>query len=130
MVGSQIGVTACGEEDEAAKSETVTVERPARQAPKPKPRKPRPSPPPVEEKRPPADGGGIVVPNVVGKDHQLAQDTMQGAGLYLLKEEDATGQNRLLLYDRNWVVVSQNPAAGTMASEDTTITLRAKMDDE
>lgn len=53
MVGSQIGVTACGEEDEAAKSETVTVER-----------------------------------------------------------------------------FSQNPAAGTMASEDTTITLRAKMDDE
>ena len=32
----------------------------------------------------------IRVPNVVGIDHQLAQDTMQAAGLYNLAEEDAT----------------------------------------
>jgi len=67
---------------------------------------------------------------VVGKDHQLAQDTLQAAGLYLLQEEDATGQGRLLLLDRNWVVVSQDPPAGTTVSEDATITLSAKMDDE
>jgi hypothetical protein len=73
---------------------------------------------------------GIVVPNVVGVDHQLAQDTMQSAGLYLLDEEDCTGQGRLLLWDRNWVVVSQDPPAGSSVSDDTTITLCAKKDGE
>jgi hypothetical protein len=72
----------------------------------------------------------IRVPNVVGIDHQLAQDTMQAAGLYNLAEEDATGQGRMLLWDRNWTVVSQDPPAGDMVSPDTTIVLRSKKDDE
>ena len=55
---------------------------------------------------------------------------MQAAGLYSLAEEDATGQGRLLLYDRNWTVVSQDPTAGTLVSESQTITLRSKKDDE
>jgi hypothetical protein len=33
-----------------------------------------------------------VVPDVVGMNHQLAQDTLQASGFYLLHEEDATGQ--------------------------------------
>ncbi len=70
------------------------------------------------------------MPNVVGKDHQLAQDTMQAAGLYNLAEEDATGQGRLLILDRNWTVVSQSPPPGTMVNEDQTITLRSKKDHE
>jgi beta-lactam-binding protein with PASTA domain len=88
-------------------------------------------PPPADtEDSAPAKGGKIRVPNVVGKDHQLAQDTMQAAGLYNLSEEDATGQDRLLLWDRNWTVVSQDPPAGTLVSEDQTIILRSKKDDE
>ncbi|WP_410791725.1 PASTA domain-containing protein [Kribbella sp. C-35] len=67
-----------------------------------------------------------VVPNVVGLNHQLAQDTMQAAGFYYLTEEDATGQGRLLINDRNWVVVSQEPAGGTRAASDTKIVLRSK----
>jgi hypothetical protein len=51
---------------------------------------------------------------------------MQSAGLYLLAEEDATGAGRMLLWDRNWIVVSQDPPAGTPVSENTTITLRSK----
>jgi hypothetical protein len=74
--------------------------------------------------------GDIEVPDVVGKDHQLAQDTMQAAGLYNLSEEDATGQGRLLLVDRNWTVVSQSPPAGTKVNEDQTIVLRSKKDGE
>jgi hypothetical protein len=62
----------------------------------------------------------------VGLDHQYAQDTMQAAGLYNLSEEDATGQGRLLLWDRNWVVVEQDPPAGTMVAEDQTIVLKSK----
>jgi beta-lactam-binding protein with PASTA domain len=75
-------------------------------------------------------GRKIRVPNVVGKDHQLAQDTMQAAGLYNLAEEDATGQGRALIYDRNWTVVSQSPRPGTLVHEDQTITLRSKKDGE
>jgi beta-lactam-binding protein with PASTA domain len=67
-----------------------------------------------------------VVPKVVGVNHQLAQDTMQAAGFYYLTEEDASGQGRLLLNDRNWVVVSQSPAGGTTAALDTKILLRSK----
>ncbi len=77
-----------------------------------------------------SSSGKITVPSVVGKDHQLAQDTMQAAGLYNLAEEDATGQGRALIIDRNWTVVSQDPPAGSKVNEDTTITLRSKKDDE
>jgi hypothetical protein len=79
---------------------------------------------------PPPTAGEINVPDVVGLDHQLAQDTMQASGLYNLSEEDATGQGRMLLWDRNWTVVSQDPPAGTMVAEDQTITLSSKKDDE
>jgi hypothetical protein len=70
------------------------------------------------------DGGeGIVVPNVVGLDHQAAQDAMQGEGLWVLDELDCSGQDRPLLWDRNWEVVSTDPPAGTVVGPDTTITL-------
>jgi hypothetical protein len=70
------------------------------------------------------------VPGVEGKDHQLAQDTMQAAGFYILSEEDASGEARPMIYDRNWTVVSQSPKPGTRAPLDRTIILRAKKDDE
>lgn len=68
----------------------------------------------------------VRVPNVVGLNHQAAQNRMQAVGLFMLDEEDATGQGRMLLYDRNWVVVSQSPRAGARVPEDRTILLRAK----
>jgi len=73
-----------------------------------------------------SSSGKVTVPNEVGKNHQAAQDDMQAHGLYNLSEEDATGQGRMLILDRNWKVVSQSPAPGTKASEDATITLRSK----
>jgi cytochrome bd-type quinol oxidase subunit 1 len=97
---------------------------------------PPPAPAPAElastpvESVTPAEARGITVPDVVGRDHQYAQDTMQAAGLYNLAEEDATGQGRALLWDRNWVVVAQSPAAGSRVDEDTTIILRSKKDGE
>lgn len=75
-------------------------------------------------------GGGIVVPDVEGLDHQAAQDALQGEGLWSLDERDCTGQGRLLLFDRNWEVVSTDPPAGTPVSEDTTITLCSKKQSE
>ena len=71
-------------------------------------------------------GGKITVPNEIGKNHQAAQDDLQAHGLYNLSEEDATGQGRMLLLDRNWKVVSQSPEPGTRVSDDATITLRSK----
>jgi hypothetical protein len=69
----------------------------------------------------------VRVPNMVGKNHQLAQDTLQAAGFYLLAEQDATGQGRMLIWDRNWVVVRQSPKGGTLADPATaTITLFSK----
>jgi len=67
-----------------------------------------------------------VVPDVVGMNHQLAQDTLQASGFYLLREEDATGQGRSLILDRNWEVVSQSVAGGATASIATPITLFSK----
>jgi hypothetical protein len=72
----------------------------------------------------------IKVPDVSGMNHQDAQDTMQRAGLYNLREVDGTGQGRMLVLDRNWVQTGQNPAAGTEVAPDTVITLTAvKYDD-
>jgi ABC-type glycerol-3-phosphate transport system substrate-binding protein len=88
-------------------------------------------PPPAAEttKAPPRVEQGVI-PDVVGVNHQLAQDTMQAAGFYILTEEDATGAGRLLIIDRNWVVVSQQPAAGKRVPTDTTIILKSKKLDE
>ncbi len=77
---------------------------------------------------PPIDG--VEVPNVMGLDHQLAQDTMQFAGLRNLSEEDASGEGRRLLWDRNWIVVGQTPEPGLIVDKDTEITLYSLKDDE
>jgi hypothetical protein len=53
------------------------------------------------------------VPNVVCKDLQAAQDTLQAAGFYNLGSEDGTGQGRSQLVDRNWVVIAQSAPAGS-----------------
>lgn len=114
-----LGATACG--SKSATPATVTVQQTVTEESATTEAAPaEPQPPP------PAATGDIAVPSVVGKNHQLAQDTMQAAGLYSLDEEDATGAGRMLLWDRNWVVVKQSPAAGTMVSADQTILLSSK----
>jgi PASTA domain-containing protein len=63
------------------------------------------------------------VPNVVGMNHQAAQDRLQASGFHNLRERDCTGRGRLLLFDRNWRVVRQSPAAGRRVSTKRAITL-------
>lgn len=58
-------------------------------------------------------------------NHQDAQNAMQKAGLYNLREVDGTGQGRALLIDRNWVQTGQDPAPGTEVQPDAVITLTA-----
>jgi len=129
LMAATMGATACGDDtskQDAASPETVTVEKTVpEKASEPKKAQGQKSP-----AKQGSAGRKIKVPDVVGKDHQLAQDTMQEAGLFSLQEEDATGQGRALLYDRNWTTVSQDPPAGSLVSEDQTITLKAKKDGE
>ncbi len=118
-------IFASGCAEDGAGERTVTVEKPAAEAP----REEDPSEPgerPRKRKRRSkagGSGGSITVPDVEGKNHQLAQDTMQAAGLYNLVEEDCSGQGRALILDRNWQVQKQTPAAGTKVSADKAITL-------
>jgi hypothetical protein len=63
------------------------------------------------------------VPNVVGMNHQAAQDRLQASGFHNLRERDCTGRGRLLLFDRNWRVVRQSPAAGRRVRTNRAITL-------
>lgn len=67
----------------------------------------------------------IKVPDVSGMNHQDAQNAMQRAGLYNLREVDGTGQGRALVIDRNWVQTAQDPPPGTEVSPDAVITLTA-----
>lgn len=52
-----------------------------------------------------------------GTDLQLAQDMVQGAGVFLSLSEDATGQGRMQIVDRNWVVLYSTPEPGTPIGE-------------
>ncbi|WP_035305711.1 PASTA domain-containing protein [Actinokineospora inagensis] len=75
---------------------------------------------------PSASVRSLPIPNVVGMDHQDAQDTLQKAGFYYLTEEDATGKGRQLIIDHNWVVVEQVPPAGKVVPQSDKILLRSK----
>ena len=88
------------------------------------------APPPAVRSHIPPVRRLVRVPYVLGMDHQQAQDTMQAAGLYRLFEEDATGQGRYLLWDRNWTVVAQRPAAGTRVPRRHAIVLYSVKDEE
>jgi hypothetical protein len=120
LLAAALALAACGGEETV----TVTEEAPAPAEEAPAPAEEAPAPP-EEASAPDPDAGGdrARVPNVVGENHQYAQDTLQAAGFYALDERDCSGQDRLLLWDRNWVVREQDPAPGTPVSVDRTITL-------
>lgn len=128
-----VAVAGCGDDEQPAA--TVTEERTVIQrAPQPEPKTVTvraPKPQPKRRSRPkPAAARLITVPDVVGENHQYAQDEMQAAGLYSLDERDASGEGRVLLWDRNWMVVSQDPPAGSRVSRDTTVTLTSRHEDD
>ena len=59
----------------------------------------------------------FLMPNVVCLDLQTAQDEIQDHGVFLSRSQDASGQNRLQLIDRNWIVIAQSPKPGKKISE-------------
>ena len=58
------------------------------------------------------DKNTVVMPDLHCMNHQDAQDKLQSLGLHNLGETDGTGQGRLLIIDRNWVVIKQSVDAG------------------
>lgn len=67
---------------------------------------------PVEKAAPEVEDA-FVMPAVEGMVLQDAQDTLQALGSFLLDQQDASGMDRMQIDDSNWVVCSQDPAAGT-----------------
>ena len=57
------------------------------------------------------------MPDVVCQSLQDAQDEVQRVGVFSSRSDDATGQARAQIVDRNRIVVSQVPAAGAPVGE-------------
>jgi hypothetical protein len=89
-----------------------------------------PSAAPASVPPPPAADGDLVVPDVSGMNHQDAQNAMQAAGLYNLREVDSTGKHRAMILDRNWCQTGQDPKPGAKVGAHTAITLYARKCDE
>ena len=58
-----------------------------------------------------------LMPDLVCFDLQAAQNEIQDRGVFFSRSEDASGDGRRQLWDRNWVVVDQDPAPGTPIGE-------------
>lgn len=70
------------------------------------------------------DDDQATLPDLTALGHQEAQDTAQAIGFYNLREMDASGMNRLLVWDRNWIVCEQDPMPG-LYDTDRQVTLYA-----
>lgn len=57
------------------------------------------------------------MPDVRCKNLQAAQNSIQAAGVFFSRSDDATGAGRLQVVDSNWIVVSQQPAPGELIGE-------------
>lgn len=63
-----------------------------------------------------APSAAKTVANFIGKGLQTAQDDAQAQGFYNLTSHDASGRGRHQIFDRDWKVCFQTPAAGTTVS--------------
>lgn len=64
-----------------------------------------------------------VVPDMVCRDLQAAQDMVQLAGLPDARSTDGTGRRRAQFVDRNWIVIAQDPAPGRRLAGDDEVLL-------
>lgn len=58
-----------------------------------------------------------LMPDLICRGLQAAQDEIQDRGVFGSKSKDATGRGRRQLWDRNWVVVAQDPEPGEKIGE-------------
>ncbi len=90
---------------------TATASTPTRQAPAPVAATHAQPPAPATKPTTKAPPLMATVPNVVGKDLQSAQEELFPP--LRSTSIDATGRGRSQIIDSNWVVIRQEPAAGT-----------------
>lgn len=57
------------------------------------------------------------MPDVICLGLQAAQNEIQDHGVFFSKSVDATGAGRRQLWDRNWIVVAQDPEPGAPIGE-------------
>ncbi|WP_367039641.1 hypothetical protein [Streptomyces sp. Je 1-332] len=77
-----------------------------------------------------ADAETATLPDMTGKGLQAAQDEAQAAGFYSLTSSDATGADRMQMFDRSWKVCSQSPAAGEHPTDTTVDFSTVKLSEE
>jgi hypothetical protein len=71
----------------------------------------------------PSQAAHGVIPSVVCAELQDAQDALRHSGFYLITSKDGTGQGRLPVMDRNWVVTEQSEKPGSTPGLTTLIVL-------
>ncbi|WP_256988359.1 MULTISPECIES: PASTA domain-containing protein [unclassified Rhodococcus (in: high G+C Gram-positive bacteria)] len=59
----------------------------------------------------------VAMPPVVCMNLQSAQNAIQAAGVFYSRSADASGEGRMQVNDSNWIVVAQDPPAGTLIAE-------------
>jgi len=87
---------------------------------------PSPTPSPTET----VAATTFIMPDLLGKDLQSAQDELQALGSFVLDQEDASGEGRVQVLDSNWQVCTQSVKAGDDAPIDEIVLLAAVKDDE
>lgn len=75
------------------------------------------SPGPAAGSRTTVRSGKGIMPNVLCRNLQDAQNDIQKVGVFFSRSHDATGKGRRQLWDRNWIVVAQTPPPGTPIGE-------------
>ncbi|MDT0456712.1 DUF3761 domain-containing protein [Streptomyces sp. DSM 41527] len=76
------------------------------------------------------EGDTLTVPDYTGRNLQEAQDAAQRRGISLLKSRDLSTRKRLQVWDRNWQVCDQEPAAGSVMHDTETLTFAVVKADE
>ena len=70
------------------------------------------------------------MPDVICMGLQDAQDEIQDRGVFFSKSVDATGEGRRQLWDRNWIVVAQDPEPGQPIGENEATLSVVKTDED
>ncbi|MFF6888007.1 PASTA domain-containing protein [Streptomyces sp. NPDC012421] len=104
-----VALTACSPESaDPAPTRTTTI-RPTTEPATTEQTTPAPTTPEQTEEAPVAETAEV--PDVVGMNHAEAQSLLRGQG-FMVNEEDAGPEGRMILNNSNWKVCRQDPQPG------------------
>jgi len=130
-VSAVSAIVGCGDGGSAPETVTQTVSvsaSPTGSSPTQSLQTPTHAAPPPSATTPVATTPAIM-PAVVCMNLQAAQDLIQEHGVFYSRSEDASGQGRMQVNDRNWIVVAQDPAPGTPITEGDAVLSVVKFDE-